>query len=79
MGSDAPSCAAWHSILEEPPPAGIELEISIVEGGVGDIETLVEPVRWTENGWISVETGRRLDLTPTHWRQWSHPERIRLG
>jgi len=32
---------------------------------------LVFPCRRIASGWMKVETRERLDINPTHWREWS--------
>jgi hypothetical protein len=32
---------------------------------------LVFRCRRAQTGWINARTGRRVDIDPTHWRDWS--------
>ncbi len=45
------------------------LELAII-GGAG-IDTIAFPCRRVLKGWISAESGRPLELQPTHWREWT--------
>lgn len=65
----------WQSLSRVKPPAGIDTEIAVIESD-GAVHALVEPARWTDFGWMSADTGRKLDLAPTHWRRWPWAERI---
>lgn len=68
--------AGWHSTLDEPRTTA-DLEIAIIDRD-GTTTSLVEPAQWTESGWLSADSGRHLDLAPTHWRPWPWPERVRI-
>lgn len=57
----------WHDILTAPFDRDLELATIDTEG--------VRPVsfacRRVVGGWVKADTGRRVDLVPTHWREWS--------
>jgi hypothetical protein len=56
----------WQSIREAPYDQEIELAVIDHEGP----HALVFPCRRTPLGWVSAQTGERVDVRPTHWRQW---------
>jgi hypothetical protein len=31
---------------------------------------LESPCRWADGCWIDARTGRLVDVSPTHWREW---------
>jgi hypothetical protein len=59
----------WQSIMEAA-PFNIDLELA-VHDRVG-MHALVFPCRRILGGWANATTHKRIDLRPTHWRQWSH-------
>jgi hypothetical protein len=58
--------APWHPIATA--PFDSDLELAVVEGA--DIHALVFRCRRAQSGWINAATGQRIDVDPTHWRQW---------
>jgi hypothetical protein len=44
----------------------IELAVSEADGS----RTITFPCRRVLGGWIKVDTDQRIDLRPTHWREW---------
>ena len=62
--------------VSEAPSRWVDIEIATIERD-GSVTALIEPVRWTGDGWISADTSRGLDLSPTHWRPWPWVERLR--
>lgn len=69
------TAAGWNSIFGERPHTTADLEIAIIDRE-GTVVALVEPARWTGSGWTSADTGRLLDLDPTHWRPWPWSDRL---
>ena len=57
----------WQPITTA--PYNRDLEVAVVEGV--DAHTLVVRCRRTAGGWINAATGKRIDVNPTHWRNWS--------
>jgi hypothetical protein len=56
----------WQPISSA--PFDRELELAVVnEDGE---HALVFPCRRAHGGWIDARTKRRLDVWPTHWREW---------
>jgi hypothetical protein len=49
-------------------PFGRELELAVIDGD--GIHALVFPCRRTLTGWMRVGTKDRVDVSPTHWRDW---------
>jgi hypothetical protein len=58
--------APWHPIATA--PFDCDLELAVVEGA--DTHALVFRCRRARPGWINAGTGLRIDVEPTHWRQW---------
>lgn len=54
-------------------PFGRELELAVLDED-GE-HALVFPCSKGREGWKNVTTGARVDIHPTHWRDWL-PERI---
>jgi hypothetical protein len=57
----------WRTIVSA--PFDIDLELAVIDGA--GTHVLVFPCRRIPHGWAKSETGERLDLLPTHWREWS--------
>ena len=51
-------------------PSDIDLEICVMEGHT--IHALVFPVRKDGTKWVDDSTMERVDVQPTHWREWIH-------
>jgi hypothetical protein len=52
-------------------PSGRDLELAVIDNR--GTRVVVFPCRRvTDNGWLDVETNRRIyNISPTHWRDWS--------
>ncbi|AMN45013.1 hypothetical protein [Rhodoplanes sp. Z2-YC6860] len=59
----------WHPIATA--PFDRDLELAVVEHG--DAHALVVRCRRLRHGWANAETGKPLDVNPTHWRDWREP------
>ncbi len=57
----------WNLIDTAPFDRDLELAVIDSEGA----HSLSFPCRRIENGWIEVETNKRLYIRPSHWRDWS--------
>lgn len=57
----------WHLISSA--PFGRDLQLAVIDDS--GIHSLVFPCRRTLTGWISSETSDRIEISPTHWRDWS--------
>ena len=56
----------WQPIITAPFARDIQLAVIDNDGP----HALVFPCRRILNGWMNAETKERLDVRPTHWRQW---------
>jgi hypothetical protein len=60
------NCSHAQSISTAPFASDLELAVIDDDGR----HALIFPCRRILNGWMNEETKERLDLRPTHWRQW---------
>ena len=72
----------WEHVATAPFDRDLELAVIDDDG----LHALVFPCRRIQSGWIKVETKERLDVRPTHWREWqgavqslSNPRRSNQG
>jgi len=49
-------------------PFDRELELAVIDRD--EAHALVFPCRRVLGGWINAETKRRIEVHPTHWREW---------
>jgi len=49
-------------------PFNVDLELAVVNAD--GPHALVFPCRRVVGGWMSSETKQRVDVSPTHWREW---------
>jgi hypothetical protein len=56
----------WKPIASAPFDRDLELAVIDYDGPQG----LVFPCRRLLDGWINAETRMRIDVRPTHWREW---------
>jgi hypothetical protein len=56
----------WRPISIAPVDRDIELAVIDGEGA----HALVFPCRRVSGGWRNARTDERLDVRPTHWREW---------
>jgi hypothetical protein len=49
-------------------PFDYDLELAVIDWDGAHV--LVFPCRRILGGWIDAETKERIDLRPTHWREW---------
>jgi hypothetical protein len=57
----------WHRISTAPFDRALELAVIDSNG----MRVIAFPCRRVLGGWIKVETKTRIDVCPTHWRDWS--------
>jgi hypothetical protein len=57
----------WQSISTA--PFERDLELAVIDND-GEPHALVFPCRRTLGGWIDAATKRRVEVLPTHWREW---------
>lgn len=56
----------WKPIANAPFDRDVELAVIDYDG----THALVFPCHRTLGGWIKAETEERIDVHPTHWREW---------
>ncbi|KRB15703.1 hypothetical protein ASD99_31625 [Mesorhizobium sp. Root695] len=56
----------WNPILSAPFGRDLELAVFDEEGA----HALVFPCTRAREGWKNAITGARVDIRPTHWRDW---------
>ncbi len=60
----------WHRIGSvEGVPADRDLRLAVMNGD--GVHELVFPCRRQGYSWVDAETGRPVDVSPTHWQEWS--------
>lgn len=59
----------WYEIRTAPFDRDLELAVMDDNG----THALVFPCRRVLRGWINAETKQRIDVYPTHWREWHRP------
>jgi hypothetical protein len=50
-------------------PFDLDLELAVIDGD--GAHALVFACQRIRDGWINAETKERLDVHPTHWREWT--------
>jgi len=61
-----PSHPGWHRIFTA--PSDRDLELAVIEEG--EVDALVFPCLRTSGGWKHARTNERVEVYPTHWREW---------
>jgi hypothetical protein len=56
----------WQPIASAPYDRKLELAVIDADGP----HALVFPCRRVDGGWANAESGARVDVVPTHWRDW---------
>lgn len=56
----------WQQVTTAPFDRDLELAVIDADGA----HALVFPCRRILNGWMNADTKERLDVRPTHWRDW---------
>ncbi len=59
----------WQPIASAPFDRDLELAVINYDG----VHALAFPCRRILRSWMNAETKQRIDVQPTHWRQWAHP------
>jgi len=49
-------------------PFDRDLELAVVDRK--EAHALAFPCRRSADGWLNAQTKRRIDVRPTHWREW---------
>jgi hypothetical protein len=52
-------------------PFDRDLELAVADTAGTTLFPLVFPCRRIDDGWINALTKRRVELEPTHWREWT--------
>jgi hypothetical protein len=52
-------------------PFGRDIEVAVIDHD--GPHALVFPCRRILGGWLKSETKERIDVYPTHWREWFNP------
>jgi hypothetical protein len=58
--------AMWENIATA--PFDRDLELAVMDRG--EVHSLIFACRRILGGWINSETRQRIDVRPTHWREW---------
>jgi hypothetical protein len=61
--------STWQPISTA--PFNRDLELAVLEGT--DVHALVVCCRRGSYGWVDAATGKRIEVDPTHWREWQQP------
>jgi hypothetical protein len=56
----------WQPISKAPFDRDLELAVINYDG----THVLAFPCRRILGGWVNAETRQRIDVQPTHWREW---------
>jgi hypothetical protein len=59
----------WQPIATAPFDRDLELAVIDYDG----LHTLAFPCRRILGSWMNAEIKKRIDVQPTHWREWTHP------
>jgi len=69
LGGDSLILADWQPISSAPFDGDLQLAVIANK----EVHALAFPCRRILGGWIDAKTKRRLELAPTHWREWTEP------
>ena len=72
-GLSAENAHMWQQASTAPFDRDIELAVIDEDG----LHALVFPCRRILSGWMKAETKERLDVRPTHWREWQERQNER--
>jgi hypothetical protein len=56
----------WNEIVSV--PAERDLEVAVIDRD--GIHPIASPCRYKEGAWINANTRRRIEINPSHWREW---------
>ncbi len=60
-------CDEWQPVSSA--PFDRDLELAVID--YGGPHALVFPCRRILSGWTKAATGERIEVHPTHWREWA--------
>jgi hypothetical protein len=60
----------WQPIASA--PFDRDLELAVI--GYDGVHALAFPCRRILGSWMNAETKKKIDVRPTHWREWSGPK-----
>ncbi len=60
-------CDEWQPVSSA--PFDRDLELAVIDNG--GPHALVFPCRRILSGWTKAATGERIEVHPTHWREWA--------
>ena len=64
----------WHNVsAPEDVPSDRDVRLAVIDSN-GTVHRLVFPCRRVGNSWIDAKFGRRVELDPTHWQEWTEDE-----
>lgn len=61
--------SSWQPIANA--PFGRELELAVIDRD--GVHALIFPCQRSLTGWVRIGTKERIEVSPTHWRDWSQP------
>jgi hypothetical protein len=67
----APTPSATPSLWQPAASAPFDRDLELAVIDRTGTHALVFRCRRAQAGWINAQTGRRVDIDPTHWREWS--------
>ncbi len=56
----------WQTILSAPFDRDLEIAVIDADGP----HALIFPCRRAPQGWVKAQSKERVDVHPTHWREW---------
>lgn len=68
----------WHPVTNHGAsvPEDRDVRLAVIDSE-GTIHALIFPCRRVENEWLNAKTRRHVELSPTHWQDWSDQPLVR--
>ena len=63
----SPALRDWNDI--DTAPFGRDLSLAVIEEGI--VHALSFACKRTASGWVNAATEARVEIHPTHWREWT--------
>ncbi len=62
----------WHPLVADiaKVPHDRDLRLAVIDAK-GEVHALIFPSRARNGVWVNAQTGRLLELVPTHWQDWT--------